>query len=100
MALDFSNISRDSLATLEQNQLITMVMSLYEANENFKKSSDAIIARKYDAKSEKLEREINKTKQYVRRDTIEITGIDMAVKDEEIEKETLEMLKVANVPDM
>ena len=90
MALDFSNISRDSLATLEQNQLITMVMSLYEANENFKKSSDEIIAMKYDVKLEKLEREINQTKQYIRHDTIEITGIDMAVKDEEIGRKTLE----------
>ena len=97
MALDFSNISRDSLATLEQNQLIRMILSLYESNENFKKSSDEMISRKYDAKLEKLEMEINKMKQYTRLDTIEITRIEMGVEDEDIEGKTLEILKAADV---
>ena len=54
-------------------------------------------SRKYDLKLEKLEREMNKTKQYIRRDTIEIMGIGQDVQDDDIENKTLEILKVAKV---
>ena len=54
-------------------------------------------SRKYDLKLEQLEREMNKTEQYIRRDAIEITGIGQDVQDDEIENKTLETLKAASV---
>ena len=46
---------------------------------------------------EKLEREINKDKQYIRRDSIDIVGINLAVADDDIEDECLKILKTAKV---
>ena len=54
MALDFSNMPRDSLATLQRDQLIAMVLALHESNEKFKKSSDEMTSRKYNLKLEQL----------------------------------------------
>ena len=54
-------------------------------------------SRKYDLKLEQLEREMNKTKQYIRCGTIEITGIGQDVQDDDIENKTLEILKAAKV---
>ena len=97
MALDFSNLSRDHLATIQHDQLVGMVLALHEANEKLKNSADEVVSRKYDRKLEQLEREINKTKQDIRRDTIEISGINNEVVDDDIENKTLEILKAANV---
>ena len=85
MALDFSNMSRDSLATLQHDQLIAMVLALHESNEKLKKSSDKMTSRKYDLKLEQLQREMNKTKQHIMRDTITITGISQDVQCDDIE---------------
>ena len=72
-------------------------MALHEQNGILKKSSDAIAASNYETRLETLEREVNKDKQYFRRDSLEIAGIDREVGDDEIENECLRILKTAKV---
>ena len=96
MSLDLNNLSREQLVSLDSERLITMVLT-YDANKTHKDSAGDLTSRKYDLQLEKLEREMNKTKQYVRRDSIEIMGMDVAIDDEDVEKETLKILQVAQV---
>ena len=74
-----------------------MILALPESNEKLKKIFDEMTSRKYDLKLEQLEREMNKTKQYIRRETIEIIGIGQDVQDDDKENKTFEILKAANV---
>ena len=97
MSLDLNNLSREQLVSLDSERLITMALTLYDANKTLKDSADDLTSRKYDLRLERLEREMNKTKQYIRRDSIEIMGMDVAIDDEDVEKETLKILKAAQV---
>ena len=97
MSLDLNNLSREQLVSLDSERLITMVLTLYDANKTLEDSADDLTSRKYDLRLERLEREMNKTKQYIRRDSIEIMGMDVAIDDEDVEKETLKILKAAQV---
>ena len=54
-----------------------------------------LIANNYEKRLEQLEREVNKDKQYSRRDTCEIVGISNDVKDDDIEEECIKILKAA-----
>lgn len=97
MDLNIHNMNKESLAQMESDQLITIVLNLFEANEKLKQSSDDTISKAYDLRLEQLEREVNKFKQHSRRDTIEIAGIKQEVADEQIEEECLKILKAAKV---
>ena len=97
MSLDLNNLSREQLVSLDSERLITMVLALYDANKTLKDSADDLTSRKYDLRLERLEREMNKTKQYIRRDSIEIMGMDVAIDDEDVEKKTWIILKAAQV---
>ena len=89
MSLDLNNLSREQLVSLDSERLITMVLALYDANKTLKDSADDLTSQKYDLRLERLEREMNKTKQYVRRDSIEIMGMDVDIDDEGVEKKRL-----------
>ena len=97
---DVNNMNEDTLKALDNNQIIHLVLSLKEENEKLKNSVDLTVAKSYDDRLEKLEREINLTKQYTRRDTIEITGIPVPenLADDEVddvEADVLNVLKAA-----
>ena len=95
--LDINNMNQETLSTLETDQLVRMVLFLKEENEVLKKSTEEVISKKYDERLEKLEREINRDRQYARQDTIEISGINPNVSDDDIEDECLKILKTAKV---
>lgn len=59
-----------------------MVLTLHNQNEHLKRSSDAVGASNYEKRLEQLEREVNKDRQYGRRDSCEIMGINEEVSDE------------------
>ena len=75
-----------------------MILALKEENEILKKTTEETIAKKYDDRLERIEREINKDRQYWRRDTIEIAGIDPEIHDDDVEDECLKFLKAVKNP--
>ena len=95
MSIDINNLTQSSLAGLNNEQLIGMVLVLHEENQKLQKIADEISSKNYDVRLEQLEREVNKDKQYSRRDTVEIVGINPEVKDEDIEDECIKILKAA-----
>ena len=94
---DISNMNEESLSSLQSDQLVKIILALNKENENFKKTAEDIVAKRYDERLERLEREINKDKQYIRRETIEFSGISQDVGDDAIEDECLKILKAAKV---
>lgn len=95
--INFNALNDEALQRLESDDLISIVKALNEENKKLKKSADKKITLEYEARLEKIEREMNKDRQYLRRDTIEISGIDDGIDDEEIEATCLKLLKFANV---
>ena len=94
---DINNMTQASLASLQADQLITLVLALKEENEIFKQSAAKIAEKKYDERLVKLEREVNKDRQHLRRDTIEFAGISADIPGDKIEDECLGILKAAKV---
>ena len=94
---NISNMNEESLSSLQSDQLVKIILALNKENENFKKTAEDIVAKRYDERLERLEREINKDKQYIRRETIEFSGISQDVGDDAIEYECLKILKAAKV---
>ena len=84
-----------SLALLDNKDLIHIVKTLFEENNKLKINSDRKMAEMYEQRLTNLEREVNKDKQYTRRDSIEIVGIDKNIPDEEIENTVIKILKSA-----
>ena len=70
---DIFNMNKESLAVLQPDQMITLVLALKEENEKFRRSSQEEMSKAYDERLEKVERELNLQKQYERRPSIEIT---------------------------
>ena len=97
MSVDMENLTDDSLLNLDTDSLILMVKTLHEENMKLKRSVDTKIADEYKSRITNLEREVNKDKQYGRRDCIEISGIDKNIPDEEIEEKCIKILKLAQV---
>ena len=93
---DINNMTQASLATLQADQLISLVLALREENVIFKHSAAEIAEKKYDEILVKLEREVNKDR-HLRRDTIEFVGISADIPDDKIEDECLGILKAARV---
>ena len=83
---NIQEMTQESLSALESQQLVTIVMALKEENDTLKKNTDIIISNKYDERLERLQKEINKDRQYLRRDSIEIVGISKDVVDDDIQK--------------
>ena len=86
-------VTANNLETLNKKQLIDMVLTLTDTvsklQEDYKK---VINLRLYD-----LERNMNMSQQYHRRDTLEISGIPSTVKNDEIEDEVIEIFKEAKM---
>ena len=96
MSIDISNLTKESLAALDTTQLINMVLVMGGEIKTLKNST-TIDLTECEKRLEALEREVNKDKQYLRRDTIEVVGIPSDVTDEEIEDEVIKVLKAAKV---
>ena len=94
-AFNITNMNETTLASLQPDQMIRIVMTLKEENDKFRMLSEEVAVKKYDERLERLERELNLTKQYERRNTIEISGIPLTVADNDVENEVLRILKVA-----
>ena len=92
---DINRMTEQSLSTLANEQIISLVLKLKDENDKLKKSADESIAKAYDERLEKLEREINMDRQYHRKGTVEISGIPSCVPDEEVEGEVIKILKMA-----
>ena len=92
---DIKNMTSESLSTLQPNQMIQLVLALQGENEMLKKSCEEEISKKYDTRLEQIERDINLNSQYIRRDTIEVSGIPLNIDDDDIETEVLRILKLA-----
>ena len=97
MSINIKDMSHESLTALDTQQLADMVLFLYKENETLKVNVDDTVLKKYELRLEQLEREVNKDKQYIRRETIELVGIDSSVPDDAIEEECIKILKVAKV---
>ena len=94
MSIDINNLNQDSLAILDNAELINMVLVM-SGELNKLKKSERVDMSDCEKRLEKLEREVNKDRQYSRRDSIEIAGISPDVKDEDIEEEVIKILKAA-----
>jgi hypothetical protein len=92
---DIHNMSAVSLAELDTQDIIKLVLALKEENKKLLADVNVGTAQKYDDRLEKLEREMNLTKQYIRRDCIEITGIPDSVEDNKIEDAVINVIKAA-----
>ena len=94
---DINNMNEQSLQNLQNDQLVRLVIALRDQNAILKNSCEEAVSRKYDERLERIEREINRDKQYSRRDTVEIVGIDQNIADDRIEEECIKVLKAAKV---
>ena len=94
---NFNEINAESLALLQPNQIIQLVLTLKEENQKLLSTATEEITKKYDERFERLERELNLQKQYERRSCIEITGIPKSVEDVDVEDAVLNVLKAAKV---
>ena len=82
-----------NLQSLGKEQLIKMVIDL--TNTVAKIQTD--YAKVVNLRLYNLERSFNMSQQYLRRDSLEISGIPGSIKDDEIEKEVIEIFKDAKV---
>ena len=91
--LPAAGLSAENLQNYSKEQLIAMCLTLsstvQKLEDDFKRMLDLCLYH--------LERKVNMSQQYYRRDTLEITGIPASVKDEDIEGEVLETFKEAKV---
>ena len=87
------SIANIDLEALGKQQLIEMVRNLNQTLSKLQEDYKKIInLRLYN-----LERSMNLSQQYLRRDTLEINGIPNSVSDDGIEDEVIEILKEAKV---
>ena len=96
-SFDINNITAETLAALNLQQIIRVALTLKEENQKLLVHANDDLAKKYDERLERLERELNLQKQYERRTCIEITGIPDTVPDEEIENSVINVMKAAGV---
>ena len=71
-----------NLGNLSKERLIEIILSVNEKNEKLKDDYQKII----NLRLYHLERDLNMSLQYSRRDTIEITGIPPVIEDQDLEK--------------
>ena len=84
-----------NLNNKSKSQLMDLVKSLTSENTALKEI--VRIMESTNERLEKLEREQNKSLQYLRRDTIEISGIPSEIHQNELEKEILKVFQAAEV---
>ena len=82
-----------NLGNLSKERLIEIILSVNEKNEKLKDDYQKII----NLRLYHLERDLNMSLQYSRRDTIEITGIPPVIEDQDLEKEVIEIFRDAKV---
>ena len=84
--------SQENLGNLSKERLIEIILSVNEKNEKLKSDYQKII----NLRLYHLERDLNMSLQYSRRDTLEITGIPPVIADDQLEK-VIEIFRDANV---
>ena len=83
----------DNLNSMDKDQLIQMVISLSNTVSKIQKDYAKVVnLRLYN-----LERNFNMSQQYLRRDSLEITGIPSNINDDQIEAEVIDIFKEAKV---
>ena len=90
-----NNMTSESLSNMDPNQVIQLVLDLKKENDMLKKSCEEVLSKQYDERLEKIEREINLNSQYLRKDTIEISGIPSNISEDNVETEVIKILKLA-----
>ena len=83
----------DTLASLEEQQLIQMVLSLSSTFKQMQEDCSKAI----DLRLCNLERKFNMSQPYLRRDSVEISGIPSNILDGQIEDEVIEVFRDAKV---
>ena len=81
------DVNQEILLALNKEQLVDMVLSLTQTVSKMQEDYKAII----NLRIYNLERNMNMMGQYSRRDTLEVSGIPLTVKDDELEKEMIEI---------
>ena len=82
-----------SLEAMSKEDLIVMVKTLQSRNHDLEKT----FMEKFDKRLEILERVQNSSLQYLRRDTVEISGIPVSVSQEKLEDEVIKLFNTAGV---
>ena len=82
-----------NLQALDKNQLIKMVISLSDTAAKIQQEYTKLI----NFMMYNLERNFNMSQQYLRRDSLEISGIPANIKEEDVENEVIEIFKEAKV---
>ena len=95
MSIDINNMTQENLANLPSHEMIQLVLQLKEENDKLREATTQEMALRYDERLEQIERDINLTKQYMRRDSIEVSGVPLTVNDADVENEVIKILKTA-----
>ena len=84
-----------NLSSKNKTQLIEMVKELTSENESLKAIHK--IMEDTNKRMEKIEREMNRSLQYNRRSSVEITGIPSDIQTNNLEKEVIKIFEAAEV---
>ena len=93
---DIHNINIDSVKSLGDVNVVKLLNLLKTENDRLKMISPET-SNSYDARLTEMERQLNIDRQYLRRDTIEISGMPNNIPEEKVEEEVIKVLKAANV---
>ena len=86
-------LTPNDLEALNKEELIKMVLNLSSSIAKLQDDYKRII----DFRLYNLERSVNMNHQYLRRDSIEISGIPSSVDDDKVEDEVIELFKEAKI---
>ena len=95
IVFDINAIDEEYLKRIDPSEVIKLTLALKEENKKLLVNASDVVSKNYEARFERLERELNLQKQYERRSSIEITGIPAAVVDDDIEEAVIKVLKAA-----
>ena len=87
--------TEDSLSKKNKKDLVALILSLQEENTELRRYSEFVT--EVAKRMESLERRQNLSEQYNRRENIEISGINVNVKHEDLEKTVIKIFKAAEV---
>ena len=83
---NINNMTADSLGRLPPGDVIKLALALKEENQKLLVLTTDELAKKYDERLERLERQLNLQNQYERRTSIELSGIPASVGDDGVEE--------------
>ena len=92
---DVNAITPEYLERIAPSEVIKLTIALRDENKKLLETATDEVAKRYEDRFIRLERELNLQKQYERRSSIEITGIPQSVEDGDIEDAVIKVLKSA-----